>query len=231
MGGVWCFCQGVMEEIASWAEVRDRAVNTRRNDGVRIMSMTESKAVGQVRSSSTPGRVYQTELTFAPGTRQVALWSCSCPWNTYSWGRSGPWAKYEGRMCNHALAMMYEVQSGEFGGETIEDEPGFTDDVYWHTANLSGEDLFMAQSELHDPDTPALPETTGEAEDALVEGALAHLAKLRSLAAKEARIHFSLAEQSAVINETPTREGGARNFDRMDISGTHYENDLQMWLL
>jgi hypothetical protein len=93
---------------AGWVEVRDKATQMRSQGRVRIISVNEPWVTAEVQGD---GGVYQTTIMRQPGTQAVAVWECGCPWDDYSWGRSGRWKKYEGRMCSHALALMYEVQA------------------------------------------------------------------------------------------------------------------------
>jgi hypothetical protein len=86
---------------------------------VRIISASVEYLVGEVKGDHN---IYQTSLMREPGTKRVAMWECGCAWAAYSWGRSGRWKKFEGRMCSHALALNYEAQSrGWAGGAVSED--------------------------------------------------------------------------------------------------------------
>lgn len=106
------------EFTSSWADVNAKAKRIRQEGGVNIISVTEDTITAEVRGDND---TYLTSIQRVPGTKQIALWECSCPWSTYSWGRSGRWKKYEGRMCSHAQAVVYQAQSDEmFGGEIEE---------------------------------------------------------------------------------------------------------------
>ena len=116
--------EAAFEFTATWADVRKRATSIRSSGGVRIISATGSKDEGATITAEVKGSssVYEAAISSEPGRKNVALWTCGCPWAAYSWGRSGRWKKYEGRMCAHALALTYEVQAkGMFGGTAIED--------------------------------------------------------------------------------------------------------------
>lgn len=101
---------------AAWTDVRDKAVRIRQAGHVRIISASPAFLVGEVRGDTN---IYQTTLQREPGTNRVATWECGCAWAAYSWGRSGRWKKYEGRMCSHALALHYEAQSRGWMGQTV----------------------------------------------------------------------------------------------------------------
>ena len=116
--------EAAFEFTAAWADVRAKASEIRSAGGGRIVSVSGDMASGRVVTGEIRGSssVYETSITSEPGRQSVAMWSCGCPWAAYSWGRSGRWKKYEGRMCSHALALTYETQArGMFGRNVIED--------------------------------------------------------------------------------------------------------------
>lgn len=112
--------EAVWHLTASWKDVQAKAKRIRAEGHVRIISSSPGYLVGQVEGDHG---VYQAELTREPGTTRVATWSCGCPWAAYSWGRSGRWAKYEGRQCSHALALMYEGASRGWHGKEVKEDP------------------------------------------------------------------------------------------------------------
>lgn len=108
------------EFTASWKDIREKAKRIRSEGGVRMVASQDGTIVGHVKGDTG---VYETEIVSYPGKRNAASWACGCKWSSYSWGRSGPWKKFEGRMCSHALALQYEAQSrGMFGKEITLDE-------------------------------------------------------------------------------------------------------------
>lgn len=104
---------------AAWRDVQEKASRIRRDGHVRVISSTPAYLVGEVRGDTN---VYQTTLHRDIGSNKVALWECGCAWAAYSWGRSGRWKKFEGRMCSHALALHYEGQSRGWGGQQIAED-------------------------------------------------------------------------------------------------------------
>ena len=105
---------------AAWRDVQAKAKRIREAGGVRIIASRDGVVVGHIRGDHN---VYESEIVSVPGKRSVASWNCGCKWGSYSWGRSGPWKKFEGRQCSHSLALMHEVQSrGMFGKEMTLDE-------------------------------------------------------------------------------------------------------------
>lgn len=105
---------------ATWKDVREKAQRIRSEGGVRIISVPDGQAmVAQVKGDEN---VYQTMITRVIGKQSVAMWECGCSWSAYSWGRSGRWKKYEGRMCAHALALAYEAQSRGWGKREVQED-------------------------------------------------------------------------------------------------------------
>lgn len=105
--------------IASWADVRNKAKRIRTEGHVRVISATAGYVTAEIRGDTN---IYQTTIMRVPGGKSTAMWECGCAWANYSWGRSGRWKKYEGRMCAHALALTYEAQAQEMFGKEISEQ-------------------------------------------------------------------------------------------------------------
>lgn len=114
-------------KVAAWVDVQSKAKGIYDSGGVRVVSaimqddgLHPATFYGQVQGDNG---VYDTGLDFVPGTFQLAAWTCTCEWNNYAWGRTRQWVKYEGRVCSHALALIYTMQSqGMSGMPDDEDE-------------------------------------------------------------------------------------------------------------
>lgn len=104
---------------AAWKDIQAKAKRIRSGGGVRILAVTDTQVTGDVRGDEG---VYQATLVREQGKQAIAMWECGCNWATYSWGRSGRWKKYEGRMCSHALALNYEVQARGWQGGTVTED-------------------------------------------------------------------------------------------------------------
>jgi hypothetical protein len=100
--------RGVFEFTAAWSEVRSKAKKIRSEGNVKIIAVADNVITAHVKGEHG---VYETRIMRVPGSKSVGMWECGCKWATYSWARSGRWKKYEGRMCSHALALNFEVQS------------------------------------------------------------------------------------------------------------------------
>lgn len=108
-----------LQFTATWADVRDKAKRIRSEGGVRILMASSEGVVGEVRGEHN---VYETSLTYVPGSAKVGYWHCGCAWAAYAWGRSPKYRRFEGRMCSHALAMQFEAQSrSAYGREVMPD--------------------------------------------------------------------------------------------------------------
>lgn len=110
---------GGQRKTSAWTDVRDKATRIRRDGQVRVIAYTGNSITAEVKGDHN---IYTTTITRVPGTKQTALWHCTCPWNTYAWARSGRWKPLEGRMCAHALALVYEAQTQEMFGGTISEQ-------------------------------------------------------------------------------------------------------------
>lgn len=100
---------------SAWSDVRAKAKRIRSEGGIHIISNSGPYLVAEVQGDT---QVYQTTIIRHSGL-SVDMWECGCKWAQYSWGRSGRWKRYEGRMCSHALALTYEAQSQEWMGGRI----------------------------------------------------------------------------------------------------------------
>lgn len=113
---------------ASWADVRNKAKRIRSEGGVHIV-VASGDGVGANVQGDTG--VYETVLSYLPGSYKVANWECGCAWAAFAFDRSPAFKRFEGRMCSHALALQFEAQArGMFGREVTEDvtRPGWLRD-------------------------------------------------------------------------------------------------------
>jgi 8-oxo-dGTP pyrophosphatase MutT (NUDIX family) len=97
---------------ASWADVRNKAKRIRREGGVNIIVASTDGVAGEVQGDT---HVYETAITWVPGTSRTAAWTCGCKWGAYAWGPT-----WDGRPCAHVLAMRFEAQSRSAHGREIE---------------------------------------------------------------------------------------------------------------
>lgn len=105
-----------LQFTATWADVRDKAKRIRHEGGVRILMASSEGVVGEVRGDNA---VYETTLSYVPGSARVGYWHCGCAWAAYAWGRSPKYRRFEGRFCSHALALQYESMSRSAHGREI----------------------------------------------------------------------------------------------------------------
>lgn len=102
---------------AAWSDVRAKAKRLRSEGSVRITVASSDGVGGEVKGDNN---VYETVLSYAPGSYKVAYWTCGCKWAAYAWGRSPAYKRFEGRMCSHALAMQFEAQARGMFGKTVQ---------------------------------------------------------------------------------------------------------------
>jgi 8-oxo-dGTP pyrophosphatase MutT (NUDIX family) len=102
---------------ASWSDVRAKARRIRSEGQVNITVATNEGVGGEVKGDH---HVYETVLTYVPGTYKVGAWECGCKWAAYAWGRSPAYKRFEGRMCSHALAMQFEAQAKGMFSRAVE---------------------------------------------------------------------------------------------------------------
>ncbi len=120
-------------KTASWTDVQAKAKRIRSEGGIRIISVTGPYVTAHVQGDDG---VYETSLERGK-SGSIDQWTCSCPWFAYSFGRSGRWKKYEGRMCSHALALQYQAQSEGMFGKDIKEQstaPDWDDKVTYYEA-------------------------------------------------------------------------------------------------
>ena len=120
---------------AAWADVKAKGRDIFRNGGVNLIGAEGSYVIGHVNGENG---TYETDIQFVEGSKSPEDWNCSCDWAIYAFDRSAPYAQFEGRMCSHAVALLYRVQSGTmFGRELQTDGPGTQDITYAKAANMT----------------------------------------------------------------------------------------------
>lgn len=126
---------------AAWTDIQAKAKRIKDEGKVKIVAVKEPWITGEVQGDS---KTYQTTIMRSVGSKSVAQWECGCAWSDYSWGRSGRWKRYEGRMCSHALALTYEAQSREFGGGTITEDREYSGGGSYYFDPFKQDDLVRA---------------------------------------------------------------------------------------
>lgn len=105
--------------VATWADVRNKAKRIRSEGGVHIVVASTDGIGGNVQGDTG---VYETLLSYRPGSFKVASWECGCAWAAYAFNRSPAFKRFEGRMCSHALALQFEAQSRGMFGKTVAED-------------------------------------------------------------------------------------------------------------
>lgn len=104
---------------AAWVDVQAKARRIRREGGVKILVAQGGYVVGEIQGDTA---VYESRIQYVPGTKKQADWHCGCKWGAYSWGRSKPFRKFEGRNCSHVLALQYEAQARAMFGKDVRED-------------------------------------------------------------------------------------------------------------
>lgn len=144
---------------ASWADVRAKAKRIRSSGGVRILADQGGEIVAQVHGDHG---IYQSEITFVPGSHSTAAWACSCPYAAFAWGRTGQFKKLEGRVCSHVLALRFEAQRRRMFGKDVELD---VDTPHW----ISNPTVPVREPTSYDRDTGDYPADTSMPKAAAVE--------------------------------------------------------------
>lgn len=101
---------------AAWADVRAKALRIRSGSRVQVMESRASYILAQVQGDNG---LYRTSISRRGGKglglkkkqespRRISAWTCTCGWGQTDHLRKH---KYVGRMCSHALALYFELQS------------------------------------------------------------------------------------------------------------------------
>lgn len=91
---------------AAWADVRKKAVRLRSEGAVDVLSFNPFQIVARVTGDTG---TYNTEVNRKNAWGQGITWyDCTCPWGQWTYKRE---RSYIGRLCSHALAAYYEMQS------------------------------------------------------------------------------------------------------------------------
>jgi 8-oxo-dGTP pyrophosphatase MutT (NUDIX family)/GNAT superfamily N-acetyltransferase len=98
------------ERTAAWRDVRNKAKRIRREGGVFILVASIDGVGGEVKGDH---HVYESMITYVPGSQRTASWDCGC---VYGGWAHGP--RWNNRPCSHILALRFESQArGMFGKE------------------------------------------------------------------------------------------------------------------
>jgi hypothetical protein len=98
------------EVVAHWNDVRDKAVRLRETGRVTLLRNDAQVIAGTVRGDTG---TYDVVLNRDdPESWSISLWSCGCKWSEWAFKRE----TYQGRMCSHATAMLFEAQADKMRG-------------------------------------------------------------------------------------------------------------------
>lgn len=105
-------------KTAVWADVFAKAKRLKDQGHVIIQRNGYDNVVAMVRGDYG---VYEVEFQRQdPNSRSISMWSCTCPWAQFVWYRTGPWKKYEGRVCSHCLAAYWAAKGTPLDEDALE---------------------------------------------------------------------------------------------------------------
>lgn len=111
-----CGMRHEMRVLADYAAVQNKAKQIFQSGGVEVVLLSPTYAEFSVTSST--GKTYMTLLGFTENLgiegdpkSKLKSWTCECPFGKYNYDRSENYKHLEGRLCSHALAALYYVQS------------------------------------------------------------------------------------------------------------------------
>lgn len=99
-----------MAKTATWDDIVAKAQRLVRSGNVTILRNGYNNVVGHVVGDHG---AYNVEFSRqSPDSRSISMWHCECPWGSeFAWQRTRQWKKYEGRMCAHLLALLWQSQA------------------------------------------------------------------------------------------------------------------------
>lgn len=97
--------------VGKWNDVRQKGKRLRDNGHVHDYKIEKNGALVQATVDGDNGRylVQLYRMTFP--MKKTLLWQCDCPWGRWAFKRQHT---FIGRMCSHALAVMYETYGNDF---------------------------------------------------------------------------------------------------------------------
>lgn len=98
---------------SAWVDVEDKASRLRQEGKVNITlhDLDARRIEGTVVGDTG---TYDVMVKKVDGSQKVAFWQCSCPWGQWAFNRE----RMRGRLCSHALALLQDLQSLEYGQYT-----------------------------------------------------------------------------------------------------------------
>lgn len=91
---------------AAWSDVRSKALRLRREGAVEVLAFNPYEIKTRVKGDTG---IYGTVVVRKNAWGQGITWyDCTCPWGQWAYRRQ---RSYVGRLCSHALASYYEMQS------------------------------------------------------------------------------------------------------------------------
>jgi prophage maintenance system killer protein len=105
---------------AAWADVMAKAKRLILEGNVTLHRNGWNNIVATVAGDHG---VYEVEAgRDDPHSRVVTTWRCDCPWGHFSRDRTRQWKKLEGRLCSHALSMLWKGEATPLDDDATEEQ-------------------------------------------------------------------------------------------------------------
>lgn len=97
----------VLAKTPGWIAVRDKALRLRQDGKVKLLRSDPDIVAATVGGDKGD---YDVEIyRQADNSQSVTMWNCSCPWGQYAFQQKKK--QFNGRLCAHALATLFEANS------------------------------------------------------------------------------------------------------------------------
>ena len=100
-----------LNKEAAYKDVREKALALRAAGGVNLIRHDADIVASQVTSGDNTYDV--TLKRQGPDLHGISQWDCNCKWAQHAFSLDGKLRKYRERMCSHAWATFFEIQSRE----------------------------------------------------------------------------------------------------------------------
>lgn len=204
-------------KTSGWADVRNKAKGLRDSMSMSITRNDGDYIEATIQGTNGQYEAYVQRHGSASGSFKVTGWGCTCKWGEWAYKREHT---YVGRMCSHALALYYEMQSlGYKQDDTVTVESsrvaswgeGSCPDCGYDEINADGE---PDEDGSFPVSCPNCNWKGVDNEDVRGHSDTYHEARMARIAGKA----YSLAEQDALINEA----GMASQFSKLRLEDSHY---------
>jgi hypothetical protein len=159
---------------AAWSDIIRKAKRLRAAGAITILNHEPQVTAAIVKGDSSTYDVVLHRQD--PGKKSITMYECSCPWGQWAFKRQ---VTFVGRMCSHALAVVYEVQSMDYWSQ-VEMREMFGDEGATASKHVAKRDIFFLPSRRRDRKSQRQASVTAFDREALIDedGEASNLNKL-----------------------------------------------------